>query len=276
MPSPFVKPSVYLLGFTEVNDIELVRYLEDTGNQAFIQQYRHALELGLSPAECLVSFYAKLCYASLSPGKNDNIDKTRDIPANLAACLAHGHGSVFGHVNFNFVITNCSRVFTHELVRHHVGTEYSQTSGRYVRTDKLKVVWDPILEPIKHDIELTLEYLEMKYRMACEDMNLNDPKQSFDYKKKVTSALRRMFLPNGVANEIGFSMNVRAARHMIQMRTSAHAEWEIRYVFAQIYEILSKKYPHMFSDAKVRMVDDLPEVYGMRTTPYELAQPKGE
>jgi hypothetical protein len=24
------------------------------------------------------------------------------------------------------------------------------------------------------------------------------------------------------------------------------------------------------------MVDDLPEVYGMRTTPYELAQPKGE
>jgi thymidylate synthase (FAD) len=190
--------------------------LEDTGNQAFIQQYRQALELGLSPAECLVSFYAKLCYASLSPGKNDNIDRTRDIPANLAACLAHGHGSVFGHVNFNFVITNCSRVFTHELVRHHVGTEYSQTSGRYVRTDKLKVVWDPILEPIKHDIELTLEYLEMKYRMACEDMNLNDPKQSFDYKKKVTSALRRMFLPNGVANEIGFSMNVRAARHMIQ------------------------------------------------------------
>ena len=70
MPSPFVTPSVYLLGFTEVNDTELIRYLEDTGNQAFIQQYRHALELGLSPAECLVSFYAKLCYASLSPGKN--------------------------------------------------------------------------------------------------------------------------------------------------------------------------------------------------------------
>ena len=43
MPSPFVTPSVYLLGFTEVNDTELIRYLEDTGNQAFIQQYRHAL-----------------------------------------------------------------------------------------------------------------------------------------------------------------------------------------------------------------------------------------
>lgn len=275
-PSRFVKPSVYLLGFTEVDDAELTRYLKDTGNDEFMILYRNALDMGVKSAECLASFFAKLCYSSLSLGKNDNITQTRDIPANLAACFSHGHSSVFGHINFNFVITNCSRVFTHELVRHHVGTEYSQTSGRYVRTEQIKVVWDPILDPIQKDIEATLDYLQIKYRNACEDMKLNDPKQSFDYKKKVTSALRRIFLPNGIANEIGFTLNVRAARHIIQMRTSGHAEWEIRYVFAQIFEILSKNYPLLFADARVRMVDDLPEVYGMRTTPYELAHPAVE
>ena len=272
--SPFVKPSVFLIGFTEVDDSELLRYLKHTHNEDFITLYRKALDSGVKSAECLASFFAKLCYSSLSLGKNDNITQTRDIPSNLAACFEHGHSSVFGHINFSFVITNCSRVFTHELVRHHVGTEFSQTSGRYVRTEDIKVVWDPILDPIKKDVEAALDYLQIKYRNACIDMNLDDSKNTFDYKKKVTSALRRIFLPNGIANEIGFTLNVRAARHIIQMRTSSHAEWEIRYVFAQIFEILRKNYPLLFADAQVRMVDDLPEVYGMRTTPYELAYPK--
>lgn len=166
--------------------------------------------------------------------------------------------SVLEHCNLNFLITNCSRILTHELVRHRVGTAMSQTSGRYVRTDEIKFVHDPILDGCSDIINETLRYLENAYHKMEERIDINNIKD-FSVKKKLTSAMRRI-LPNGQANEIGFSFNIRALRHTITMRTSRHAEWEIRYVFNQIYNLVYEKYPAIFADSKVEMVDELPEI----------------
>lgn len=174
--------------------------------------------------------------------------------------------SVFEHVNLNFVAADVSRVCSHELVRHRVGTAYSQESGRYVRADEVRFVHDPILDGVKHVIEETLAYVEGQYKFMGELMGI-DELTDFDQKKKLTSALRRI-LPNGQANEVGFSMNLRALRHTIQMRTSRHAEAEIREVFAQVYRLVKAKYPLIFSDAKEEVVGGVIEVSGMKTQPY--------
>ncbi len=162
--------------------------------------------------------------------------------------------SVFEHCSINFLTTNCSRVFTHELVRHRVGSAYSQTSGRYVRTDSIDFVHDPILDPVKHKIESALEYLQTVYQEMEEDMKLADIKD-FAIKKKITSAMRRI-LPNGQANEIGFSLNLRSLRHLIELRTSVHAEWEIRLVFNQVFDLINEKYPAMFADVEKEWIDN--------------------
>lgn len=166
--------------------------------------------------------------------------------------------SVFEHSVLNFMITDCSRILTHELVRHRAGTAFSQTSGRYVRTDVLDVVHDPILDPIKDMVVEAGLFLEDWYKKAVDKIGVNDMKD-FSQKKKVTSALRRL-LPNGQANEIGFSCNFRALRHIIQMRTSRHAEWEIRYVFNQFYDLVKAEYPAIFADASAEDVDGLFEI----------------
>lgn len=166
--------------------------------------------------------------------------------------------SVIEHCNLNFMITDCSRVFTHEMVRHRIGTAFSQTSGRYVRTDQLNVVIDPILEPVYDLVEECRDYLEKWYKRLEERLKINEDK-NFSIKKKKTSAMRRM-LPNGQANEIGVTLNLRALRHTIEMRTASHAEWEIRYIFGQIYKIVKEKYPVMFFDSKEEIVDDLLEI----------------
>ena len=154
---------------------------------------------------------------------------------------------------------------THELTRHRVGTAFSQTSGRYVRGDTINLIFDPILEPIREEGEELLRIIEEYYQRMVSKMSLNDM-TDFNKKKKVTSALRR-FLPNGQSNEIGFSCNLRALRHIIQMRTSRHAEWEIRFVFNQVYDICVNKFPLIFCDAKVEEVDGLTEVSGMKLQP---------
>lgn len=95
----------------------------------------------------------------------------------------------------------------------------------------------------------------------------------FGRKKKITSALRRL-LPNGQSNEIGFSANLRTLRHTVQVRTSRHAEWEIRFVFGKVYELLKGRYPMLFHGAWEEVVDDLVEVSGMKMQPYERAEVK--
>ncbi len=99
-------------------------------------------------------------------------------------------------------------------------------------------------------------------------MGLKDMKD-FARKKKITSALRRI-APNGQSNEIGFTVNLRSLRHTLMLRTSRHAEWEIRLVFNQLYQLLKDKYPMIFYGAKEEMVEGLLEISGMKMQPYEV------
>jgi len=250
-----VLPKTYLTGYTGMNISGISQYLKDTDQEEFESDILAAKAEGLSDGEILCSMYAKMCYASLTTKKNKNISKIRGIAANIQGTIDSGHGSVFEHCTLNFLTTNCSRVFTHELVRHRVGSAFSQTSGRYVRTDAINFVHDPILDPVKDKIEKALTYLQTIYQEMENDLDLANIKD-FDRKKKLTSAMRRI-LPNGQANEIGFSLNLRSLRHLIELRTSEHAEFEIRLVFGQVYNLMKDKYPAMFVDAKEEMIDDL-------------------
>lgn len=270
-----VSPQTYLIGYTTLDRKSLARYLKDTDQAEFLDDILEAeqstLETpGLSGLEILCSFYAKLCYKALASGHNANLSRTRDIRSNVVATLQQGHGSVFEHVWLNFITTGCSRIFTHELVRHRVGTAFSQTSGRYVRSDTLDMVLDdPILKETgvdghqsAYDVIVAMAgNLEANYAALMEGIDWDA--LDFATKKKLTSALRRI-LPNGQANEIGWSMNVRALRHVIQMRTSRHAEWEIRKVFHDVFHILQDKYPLLLEGAAYETIDGLVEVTGMK------------
>jgi thymidylate synthase (FAD) len=319
----FVKPAVFLTGYTAAYSAGIQNYLKHSNQLEFMDDIHEATRSGISDAEILCSLYAKLCYKSLVEGKNANVKKTRSIAKNIEATHNAAHGSVFEHVGFNFIVTDCSRVFTHELVRHRVGTAFSQTSGRYCRpvdnggTPQIDFVHDPILDPVKTTIEASLSMLAAAYRVmeirlglleqsvadrmiqklmntirdydynagAIAQQDYHDAKNTlallggykestrpFDDKKKLTSALRRI-LPNGQSNEIAFSCNIRTLRHTIQLRTQRFAEWEIRNVFAQIYNAVKEKFPTIFYGAKERIVDGLPEIYGMRLQPYDISVP---
>ena len=263
----FVEPKVYWVGYQEINEAEVERYLKDSGNEDFIKSMEAARKSGLSSAEILCSMFAKLCYKSLTLGHNDNISRIRDIEDNLRNCFDVGHGSVFEHVNFNFIAADCSRVFTHELVRHRPGSAFSQNSGRFIRLDELDIVFDPILESIRNLCEEKRKSDEEWYKKAVETIGLPALK-NFDKKKKITSALRR-FAPNGQSNEIGFSLNLRSIRHTMMVRTSRHAEWEMRKIFEQVYNLLKDKHPVMFHGAKEEVFEGIVEVSGMRMQPYE-------
>lgn len=268
MTIQFVEPKVFLVGYSVVNMEGLKSYLEFTDQTDFLESFKEARMQGLSDAECLCSAFAKLCYKSLVIGKNDNITKVRDISDNIKGIHNTAHGSVLEHCVINFIATNVSRILTHELVRHRAGWAYSQTSGRYVRcSDKIEFVFDPILNPVKEVIEGFLDKVRTTYRFMEE--TLINAEMSMDEKKKITSAMRRI-MPNGQSNEIGFSVNLRALRHFVMVRTSRHAEWEIRNVAEQVYDLVKGKFPLVFYGAKEEIIKGVKEITGMKLQPYEV------
>ena len=256
-----MQPKTFLVGHTEPDLNGLADYLQETGQYEYYQDFLDAYEL-VGPVS-LCSFYAKLCYRSLVLGKNANVERVRDAESNLKGVFDSGHGSVFEHVQLNFVTTNCSRVLTHEMVRHRVGTAYSQTSGRYVALDDIDLVYPPEYDsvfvngvPLKVLIE---EHCKQTSQLASDLRKaLISEHSSFADKKRVTSFIRRI-APNGQTNEIGWSCNIRSVRHMIEMRTSRHAEWEIRKVFHDVAQILRRRWPLMLYGGKAELVDGFDE-----------------
>jgi thymidylate synthase (FAD) len=260
----FVTPKTFLVGYTGMNLPGLLAYLTETENREFYEDVRGAQRLGLSDGEILCSFYAKLCYQSLTLGKNENVSRIRSIENNLQGCLSSGHGAVFEHATLNFVTHNCSRVLTHELVRHRAGTAFSQQSGRYCRLDDIGFVLPPELYDYRDRIEAHIRDTEKLVAEMEDGLGLNrEGYLSFESKKKLTSAIRRV-APNGQANEMGWSVNLRALRHILQLRTSRHAEWEIRVVFNQVADIVTEKFPQLLYGAETELHDELKEYRNLR------------
>ncbi len=73
------------------------------------------------------------------------------------------------------------------------------------------------------------------------------PDSKFGAKKAITSMMRRI-VPMGVATGGFWTGNVRALRHICEMRTTEHAEEEILLVATKILNILKKEDPHLFGD----------------------------
>lgn len=265
-----VKPKTFLTGFTQAHMAGIREYLNYTRQTDFLKDWDEALASGVSSGEALCSLYAKMCYKSLVLGKNDNLTRIRDIESNIVGCYDTNHGSVFRHCNINWVTTDCTRIFTHELVRHGIGTAFSQTSGRYVAIDELVMGYRPEIDgnpEVQQRLAALAQHTAIELRWARERLFAAAEEQAksqglgsvpFDVKKKITSAIRA-YAPNGQVNEIGWSCNIQSLRHMIVMRTYRGAEWEIRYVFNQVADIVSARWPLMMTKMSSVEVDGLKE-----------------
>lgn len=126
----------------------------------------------------------------------------------------------------------------------------SQESMRYVRLTDIPF-WFP--EWALADTELMgrsfalLEQMEDHQIWMGEHFGLDDDGVAFSEKKHKTSFMRR-FAPQGVSTHIVLSANIRAIRHILEMRTDDSAEEEIRLIANQIGDIMIEEVPLLFGD----------------------------
>jgi thymidylate synthase (FAD) len=258
-------PSVFLIARPAI-DLEGMRaYLRDVGGESWLErrldeaqeddpdagqraQGAQAARQKINAGELLLEFGGRACYRSWEPGLNPNVSKIRtDRREYFANILRSGHGSVLEHASYSFAIRNCSRVFTHELVRHRAGSAFSQESLRYVRLTDIGFRVPPALEPVREQVLSIVEQLEEFQVSAASTLGIDADGVPFHVKKEVTSALRRL-APIGLSTDIVWSANARTLRHVIEMRTAEGAEEELRLVFDRVARIMCAEAPNLFQD----------------------------
>lgn len=246
-------PVVIKIGETMVYSDALRKVMEQIGvTQPSIDKL---LETRGSDGQALIEFAGRICYESYEPGLNPNVKKIRDSPSEyFANVISRGDGSLLEHGWVSFAILNASRVTTHEIVRHRVGTAISQESLRYVRPRDIKFwVPDEMTEEQAESMRRAVEGAERAYRDLEETIDWDA--LSMDKKKRLTSALRRI-LPDGIATNLIWSANHRTLRWVIEMRTDPSAEVEIRMVFDQVAEICKRDYEHLYADFESTTLPD--------------------
>jgi thymidylate synthase (FAD) len=243
----------FLQGFGA--DVEFEQYLDDPTS--------------LPPAAQLLKTAGQTCYASFGPKRTYN-DKAVRYFANQKQ---GGHGSVFEHATFSFLCYGISRSNTHEIVRHRAGTAFSQLSQRFVSGKVLRFVERPEYWEVPALHKRFCERIDQAWReyheVAEELLALQEQgyaglggERATDRRKRVQQTARSV-LPNEAETILVMSANVRAWRHMTEMRTDEHAESEIRDLFFRIFLCLRQAEPVLFEDYLIEQFPD--GSYGART-----------
>ncbi|BBL79950.1 hypothetical protein RxyAA322_18040 [Rubrobacter xylanophilus] len=260
--TPYLRaPGVVMISRPRVGLAGLAGFLEGFDRELRFTGYL-ADPVRLPDSSQLCKTAGQTCYMSFGPRRTKNADAAGYFERLTSA----GHGSVLEHASFGFLLYGVSRSVTHELVRHRAGTAFSQVSQRYVAGNVLRFVERP---EYQEDEELHRLFEERIDRARAEYEELADrllrrqeageehlaADRATDARKKVQQTSRSL-LPNETEAPMVFTANVRALRHIVEMRADAHAETEIRNLAVRLFLCLRRADPILFGDYRIVRLPD--------------------
>lgn len=228
----------------------------------------------------LVTSAAKLCYSKVGVEEiQENLTEEK-VEKFIDKLMSMGHESPIEHVTFTFGVEGVSRVLSHQLVRHRIGSSYSQQSQRYVKLDQFEYIIPPAIakNKIANHIfwsamkEDQIAYNEIVDELMKEKINgfisdrvgvreslwdynsqINYMKKYFkeelnSIKKQAIEDARYVF-PNACETKIIFTMNARALFNFFKHRCCNRAQWEIRELADKMLEEVKNVSQNVFKYA---------------------------
>ncbi len=210
-------------------------------------------EMRIDDGAALCKFAGQTCYLSFGDKRTRNDDD--GVKKYFDNIKSSGHGSVLEHAYYSMIVWGVDRAFSHEMVRHRAGWAFSQLSQRYVSGKTLRFVERPEYQAsslLHRAFENWIDNARSEYDYRASQL-ANDMKEKLaglsptDCRKAVNQAARNC-LPNETETAIVLTGNVRAWRHVLEMRASPHADVPISQVMLRAYDILCAVSPVLFDD----------------------------
>jgi len=139
------------------------------------------------------------------------------------------------HVVYMFEIEDCSRVTTHQLVRHRVAS-YDQESQRFSAATKEGVVTPPSIQSNETALKAFDEALKVVYSAYEKMTAAGIPKEDARY-----------ILPSAIKTKLVMTLNARSLMHMVWQRTALQAQWEIRELALTLQRLAQEATPELWT-----------------------------
>lgn len=136
-------------------------------------------------------------------------------------------------LEFLFLIEDVSRAFTHQLVRHRIGTKFAQQSQRTVDMGGFDFIMPP---PGLDDPGIADEF-----QLACEAIDDSYKRLTNDFGVKPQDA--RALLPTNVSTNINFGSNLRTLHDMARLRLCTKTQGEFQDVFRAMRDEVARVLP---------------------------------
>ncbi len=145
---------------------------------------------------------------------NTDIEALKDAIRSRGASI--DHEVLLDHVVYMFEIEDCSRVTTHQLVRHRTAS-YDQESQRFSAATREGIVTPPSILTNEAAFKAFDEALKAVYSAYEKMVTAGVPKEDARY-----------ILPSAIKTKLVMTINARSLMHVIWQRTALQAQWEIR------------------------------------------------
>jgi len=143
--------------------------------------------------------------------------------------------AMLDHVVYMFEIEDCSRVTTHQLVRHRVAS-YDQESQRFSAATKEGFVIPPSVQSNQAALAAFDEALKSVYAAYEKMTTAGVPKEDARY-----------ILPGGIKTKLVMTLSARSLMHMVWQRTALQAQWEIRELAEKLHGLAKEVTPELWT-----------------------------
>jgi thymidylate synthase (FAD) len=209
--------------------------------------------------ELIAEFAGRICYQSFHNPKRST--RTEYLQNSL---IAHGHGSVLEHPTLNFVVADVPRSVQLELVRHRAGMAYSFESQRFT-SEAIRFIVPPLLRGNEKALQIFRHQSAASYYAYVDLMETTEIRirelglwgEDRTLRRKRARESARSVLGNCVGSDGVVTMNTRALRHILAMRSDEHADASIREFSFAMYEQVAKWLPAILDD-----LEELPVQFG--------------
>jgi thymidylate synthase (FAD) len=142
---------------------------------------------------------------------------------------------VLEHVVYMFEIEDCSRVTTHQLVRHRMAS-YDQESQRFSSASREGFVTPPTIQSNAEALAVYDRALKSAFEAFEKMASLGVPKEDARY-----------VLPHAIKTKLVISVTARSLMHIVWQRTALQAQWEIRELVGKMRAVAEEATPELWS-----------------------------
>ncbi|TLY13322.1 MAG: FAD-dependent thymidylate synthase [Thaumarchaeota archaeon] len=139
------------------------------------------------------------------------------------------------HVVYMFEIEDCSRVTTHQLVRHRVAS-YDQESQRFSSASREGFVTPPSVQSNESAMRVYDQALKAAYQAFDSMIALGVPKEDARY-----------VLPNAIKTKLVMTVTAKSLMHIVWQRTALQAQWEIKEVVNVMLNLAREATPELWT-----------------------------